>query len=333
MKFNDIIGQEAIINALKSAWKSSKISHAYLFEGPCGIGKKTVARVFAKRLICQENPQDLDACGECENCAMFEAGTHPDFKFFSTDSETIKVDEIRDLFEDVHIMPYYTDRKVYIIDGADKMNLQAQNCILKTLEEPPAYAVIILAAHNPDMLLETIQSRVIRYSFTRYRREEIMAAVGRYCSGMECGYSPDFIYSFSDGVIGKALDIVGNENFKSLRDLSFNIIEDIESRDTRRRIKAADAILGTENAALFIEFFMSFYRDLLVSMVSEEDAALINLDKKDFIRNRKYKLSKNRIIKIFNLLREALLALQGNANESLLVESLLFKLQEEYSNG
>ena len=172
MNFNDIIGQQFIINALKSAWNSQKISHAYLFEGPGGIGKKTVARVFAQRLMCSENTDDIDACGQCSNCVMFKAGTHPDFHFFSTENETIKVDEIRDLFEAVCITPHYSDRKVYVIDKADKMNVQAQNCILKTLEEPPDNVVIMLTADNPEVLLETILSRVIKYSFIRYKKRK-----------------------------------------------------------------------------------------------------------------------------------------------------------------
>ena len=148
-EYNKILGHENIISQLKNAIKSDKVSHAYIFNGEDGSGKNMLANAFAEALLCEKG--ELEGCGECHFCKQTVSGNNPDFVRVSHEKPaSIGVDDVREqLVEDVYIKPYNGKYKVYIIDEAEKMTVQAQNAILKTIEEPPAYSVIIFLTNNP----------------------------------------------------------------------------------------------------------------------------------------------------------------------------------------
>lgn len=184
MSFEKVIGQKDIIGTLLRSVRIGRVAHASVFTGSTGIGKRTVAAEYAGLLLC-ENNLDEGACGSCKACKLYAGASNPDFKRISAGNAAIGVDEIREMQRDISIKPLYSKRKVYIIEDADKMTVQAQNCLLKTLEEPPEYVVIVLTASNYDALLETIRSRSQRYSFKKNTYEEVYKAIGSSFNGNE----------------------------------------------------------------------------------------------------------------------------------------------------
>lgn len=194
---------------LEDIIKSNAIGHAYLFVGKKSIGKKIVAIEFAKAIMC-DNADDGEPCGHCASCKTFE--NNSDFKLLLPEKDVIKVDMIRDLSREIFMLPTISKRKVFIIDDADSMNEQAQNALLKVLEEPPEYATIILIVSNKEKLLNTIKSRIVEFKFNGLTKEEIEAIVGKKVS--------DEAYEFSNGSIEKVLDFSEDESYEIAKEIS-----------------------------------------------------------------------------------------------------------------
>ncbi len=172
-EYSKIIGHENIISQLISAVSMSKINHAYIFNGPDGSGKNMLAKAFAQALLCEK--QGPEGCGECHFCKQTESGSNPDLIYIRHSKENIiSVDDIREsLVQDIQIKPYNGLYKVYIIDEAEKLTVQAQNALLKTIEEPPEYSVIIFLTNNADIFLQTILSRCIVFNLKPLRDDVI----------------------------------------------------------------------------------------------------------------------------------------------------------------
>ena len=159
--FKDVLGHEHLIEHLQSAIAMGKVSHAYIFNGEKGSGKNFLADIFAATLQCEE--KGTEPCGNCTSCKQAEGRNHPDIiRITHEKPNTISVDDIRQqLCGDIMIKPYKGPYKIYIVDEAEKLNIQAQNALLKTIEEPPAYAVILLLTTNAESFLPTILSRCV----------------------------------------------------------------------------------------------------------------------------------------------------------------------------
>lgn len=168
--FEEVVGQEYIVKSIKNAVKENKVGHAYLFCGPRGTGKTTMARLLAKAVNC-ENPENAP-CEKCENCVAANTGTHPDIIEINAANET-HVEDIRDLIERSRLAPMQGKHKVYIIDEVHQLSSAASSALLKTLEEPPKNVIFILATTDPQKLLPTIISRCQRYDFTKVRTDQI----------------------------------------------------------------------------------------------------------------------------------------------------------------
>ena len=325
MIFNEIIGQEIIINALKNSITGSTVGHAFIFSGPKGIGKKTVAGIFASTLLC-ENRKGFDACGVCMSCQLRENGTNPDFHIIEPFNPSISVEEIRNLQDGICIKPLYSSRKVYIIYESDRMTLQAQNCLLKTLEEPPAYTVIILTTDNYETLLPTIRSRAVRYDFKKNTHDEVRAFLDREFGGDI--KNKDFLVSYCDGVIGKTLEI--SASFLTVRDALADIIIKLGNRKTADVFEMYDFFeANREDIDLLLNFMVLFYRDFLVLKKTGNENMLINSDKKDIILNNVSAFSTREIVRNIELIEQSRRYLKQNANYQLTVEVMLMKLQEE----
>jgi len=327
VKFNDIVGQNEVVNSLKNILKEHSTRHAYIFAGPEGIGKRLVAKVFASALLCIDS-DSLEACGECQLCRLFQSGTNPDFYVLETEGTSISVDDIRKMQQDISIRPMYSEKKVYLIAEADKMTVQAQNCLLKTLEEPPEYAVIILTAVNINNLLETIRSRCILYNFRKNTDEEIRQCIkkvkGHELSGI------DFIVSYADGIPGKAIRMIESEDFLSVRDKVIEIV--LKLRDSN--LAEIFDVYGffednKDNVDSILDIMLMFYRDLLIVKKVGKENILINSDKKDIILKNAKRYEINKLIKNVNAIEEARKNIKQNANYQLVIEVMLMKLQEE----
>ena len=200
--FDGVVGHQEIISHLQNAIRLGKVSHAYIFGGEHGAGKKLLASLFAMTLQCQE--QGVEPCMKCPSCRKALNKNHPDIIYVVHEKpNSIGIDEIRgQLINDVGIRPYESPYKIYIVNDADKLTLQAQNALLKTIEEPPAYAVILLLADNPDALLPTITSRCVLLSLKPVGDRLVKDYL------MERMHIPDYQAevqaAFAQGNIGKA---------------------------------------------------------------------------------------------------------------------------------
>jgi DNA polymerase-3 subunit delta' len=325
--FNSLIGQEEIKEILRNSIKTNKVSHAYVFTGPRGIGKKSFAKIFSGLLLCEKQSGD-ERCGQCFTCKTFDNNTNPDFHIIDAGEGSIGVDEIRRIQGDVIIKPLYSDRKLYLIFEADKMTVQAQNCLLKTLEEPPSYAVIILTASNYEALMETIRSRVSRLSFKKYSNEELKAILDM--SLEKSLDNIDFVLSFSDGIPGNALDIAGSEEFVRIREEAINVILKLCNKKTDDIFNAAKFLEENKSDIdAILDIMLTFYRDLLVYKKTGNEKMLINSDKKGIILNNIAKFTVGKLGDNMELLENTKRILQQNANFQLSMEVMLMKLQEE----
>lgn len=325
--FNSLIGQGEIKGILENSIKGNKVSHAYVFTGPRGIGKKSFAKIFSGMLLC-ENQSGGIRCGQCFACKTFDNNTNPDFHIIDAGEGSIGVDEIRKIQSEVIIKPYYSSRKVYLIIEADKMTVQAQNCLLKTLEEPPSYAVIILTASNYEALMETIRSRVSRIPFKKYNNEELRAILDLWLD--KPVYNMDFVLSFSDGIAGNALDIAGSEDFIRIREESINVILKLVSKKTEDIFNASKFFEENKSDIdIILDIMLTFYRDLLIYKKTENEKMLINSDKKGIILNNIAKFTAGKLGDNIELIENTKRILQQNANFQLSMEVMLMKLQEE----
>ena len=171
MNFSNIIGNDDIKELFNKSLETKNLVHSYMFIGPEGIGKSLFAKELAKMILCQV---DEKACGSCSSCIKFDSGNHPDFVFVdSEDGKNIKIGQIRLMQESIAEKPIVSSNKVYVINNSDLMTAEAQNCLLKTLEEPPEYATIILICSNSSKLLNTIKSRCTKIAFKKLSEDDL----------------------------------------------------------------------------------------------------------------------------------------------------------------
>ena len=220
--FENIIGNTNIKTVLEKSIKQNKLSHSYLFVGIQGIGKKMIATEFAKMILCLD---DNKYCNHCKSCIEFDTNNNPDFVLISPDENNIKIEQIRDIQKRIQEKPIISEKKVYIIDNADLMTTEAQNCLLKTLEEPPEFAVIILIGSNSNTFLPTIKSRCTIMNFNKISDEEMTKYLREKCDVKNIDQNMLYMYQ---GSIGKALELKEKqEEYKNIE----NIINNIDRYD------------------------------------------------------------------------------------------------------
>ena len=207
-KFDEVVGQEPVITTLKNSIKDNKISHAYLFCGPRGTGKTTMARIFAKALNCEKGLGMQ--CNECSNCKSITRGDHPDVIEIDAASNS-SVESVRDLIENVSYNPIKSKYKIYIIDEVHNMSNAAFNALLKTLEEPPEFVIFILATTEPQKIIPTILSRVQRFDFEKINQNLLIKNMENILKKENVKYDVDalkIIANLSDGGVRDSLSLL-----------------------------------------------------------------------------------------------------------------------------
>lgn len=287
--FEKLIGNNSVKNILNHNIISKNILHSYLFIGEEGIGKTLFAREFAKAILCAN---ELEYCNSCKSCLEMENGNHPDFMQVESDGKSIKIEQIRMIQQKIAEKPVMSDKKVYIIKDADNMTGESQNCLLKTLEEPPEYAVIILVASNETKLLNTIKSRCIKIPFQRIENEKIE----EYLKNTISENLTENMVAMCEGSIGKA-----------------NRLEQMQ--DSYRQI---EIIINKINQVDLIEI-------LNTSQVLYEAEDKI----KDLLEYMNIVLYNKRYITAIAIVEEAKKRLEGNSNYAMTIDYLLIKIWEE----
>ena len=254
--FKDVVGHSEIIQYIQNAVTEDKVSHAYILNGEKGSGKKMLAGLFAQTLQCEKG--GAEPCYECHSCKQAVSGNHPDIIWVTHEKpNSISVDDIRvQINGDIQVKPYNGKYKIYIVPDADMMTVQAQNALLKTIEEPPAYAVILLLTENAISLLPTICSRCVKLKLRNIKDQLVKRYLMEQLQVPD--YKADVCTAFAQGNIGKAAMLAGSEHFNEIKD------EEAEWYvNNEEKIFKCCGFVPLGKAALFINKIEGDYNTLL----------------------------------------------------------------------
>ena len=302
MSFEKIIGNNKIKNELIKAFSTNSIAHSYIFSGQYGIGKKQIAIEFAKMILCLN--KDNAPCGECKSCLELENDNNPDFNIIKPDGK-IKIDQIRQMLEKVYEKPIISDKKVYIIDDAETMTVEAQNCLLKTLEEPPEYIVIILITSNESNLINTIKSRCLKLTFNPLENNEIKQYLEK---NLDFQNVSETMLEIFEGSIGKALKV------KEKQELYNNIETTLNNFSCESVIElinnATEIYKEKENINEILEYFNIYF---------------LKKAKEEYNNASKY-------VKAIEIVEDTKKRLVYNSNYDMTIDNLLINIWEELNS-
>ncbi|MCD7853993.1 MAG: DNA polymerase III subunit delta' [Clostridiales bacterium] len=328
--FDDFLGNVSAVKGLKSMIASGRVSHAYIFDGAYGTGKKTLAYAFAKALQCENGAEN--GCGKCYSCKALDSGEHPDVFFVDTDKTTIGVDVIRDeIIDRAKTKPYSSKYKIFILNGAERLTEQAQNALLKTIEEPPAYGVFILLVSNYNKLLVTVLSRCVLIRLNALGRETLERELlkTKACDRQMCG----LIAECAGGSLGEALRLCSDEGFFTLREKAAKFFDRVEAADLMGLYEIIDEAIELDKSHdkgldSFLSLIYLFYRDLLVFKTCGEEG-VIQKDYLGLIEDICGRLTLKKLIKGSEAVSEARREIGMNVNKQLCLEQMLFKIKEK----
>ena len=310
---------------LQSIAEEGRPSHAYLIAGEKGSGKRTVAKCFAKALQC--TGEGIRPCGKCQSCLQTEEGSQPDIVFIQPDEkDSIGVNVIRErINDDIVIKPYKGPYKIYIIDGTEKMTVQAQNTLLKTLEEPPKYAVLLLLTSSVEQILPTIQSRSVRLSLKPLPDEVIRKHLMSHYQVPD--YQADTYVAFARGYLGRAIELLENESFEESRGEAIALLKSIDSTDFGELYQKASA-LGKEKNTEILKFFYIWYRDALLYKATNQSEGLIFKEEIQYIKKVSKEISYEGFEEIFAALLKTQEMIRANVNMETAVELLFVAIRD-----
>lgn len=350
--FSDIIDQDQMKEHMQNALKTGKVSHAYIISGENGSGKEYIARIFSKALLCgnrETRGEYIESCNTCSSCTRAYSDSHPDIITIGHEKPgSIGVDDIREkLRDDVVIRPYESEYKIYLIPEGEKMTVAAQNALLKTLEEPPGYIVIIILTNNINAFLPTIISRCVVLPIKPVKDESIKKFLMEKCQVVD--YKAAICASFARGNVGKALELSSNERFINLKDSTVELVSKIENLEVYAMIKKVHELLEPpedetddqtakdkpasklKNSDMLDDFFdilWFWFRDVLVYKSTQSDVHLIFTDKLSYIRSAINKYEYEDINKILKSMETARNRIRANVNTDLVLELMLLDIKE-----
>jgi DNA polymerase-3 subunit delta' len=333
MPFRDIAGHRQVLQLLAGAVERQTLSPSLILDGPEGVGKRRSAVALAQLLNCAApQPSEgigLDACGICASCLRIGRGVHSDVLVIEPgDTGAIKVDQIRDAIERAAYRPFEGRRRVVILDDADAVLVEAQNALLKTLEEPPSASVFVLVTSRPDVLLPTVRSRCQRLRFGRLAAGDIAEVLIRDHDYDEAGAHA--AASAADGSVRAALE-GDSDDFAAAREAAAGLLQGVAtSTDPRRRLNSAKILIGNgvdrDELSRRLRALSSLLRDLGVLLSRADERCLANADMKPVLSGLANAFDGDRTVRAFSAVDEAVSALERNASPKIVADWLAFQI-------
>lgn len=321
MKLTNFIGNEKVIDRLSKLIESGRFPHALIIEGEEGIGKKTLAKDIACALVCRGNDKP---CGECAQCKKAIGAIHPDISEYipAGTANSFHVDTVRNIINDAYVQPNEADYKIYILANAHCMNQNAQNALLKILEEPPKYVVFILTTNSKSALLSTVLSRSVCVSLEGVDIERAANYITSHCENVDYNTAKKTVETFN-GNIGKAIDSLQDSKTSELVDVCNKICKALATSNEYEMMTLCSVFQKDRQGVVFAcDLLKSIIRDALFAGESsehisgqEESAALL-----------KSSLSRQSLIKLINTCDELKSTALSNANNALLITKFCYSL-------
>ncbi|CUX22514.1 DNA polymerase III subunit [Clostridium sp. C105KSO13] len=327
--FKDVVGHNDIIQYIENAVTLDKVSHAYILNGEKGSGKKLLANLFAMSLQCENREEDGDACGKCKSCKQAMNSNQPDIiKVIHEKPNTISIDDIREQVNgDIAIKPYSSKYKIYIIADADMMTVQAQNAILKTIEEPPEYAVIMLLTENAETLLPTIRSRCVMLKLRNIKDQLIKKYLMEQMQIPD--YKADVCVAFAQGNMGKAIMLASSEHFNEIKEEAVHLLREINDMELSNLLEAVKRCSTYKlEISDYLDVLAIWFRDVLIYKATMNVDRVVFSDQLKYIKDRASKSSYEGIEIILDALEKAKSRLKANVNYELTMELLLLTIKE-----
>ena len=332
--FEKIIGNHALKDRLTRDIESNSLSHAYIIEGPHGSGRHTIALTAVAAIACEQRPHSANIpCGKCANCRKILSGQAPDVSLISLedDKASIGIEAIRHIKEDLHVAPNDIDVKVYIIDDADKLTVQAQNAFLLSLEEPPSYVLFFLICENSSLLLETVRSRAPTLRTERVGDKELenyLLSNDNRAREMKEQSPEDFntLIKISAGCIGYALELLDGRRRKLIFDCRKVTMDIISMLSSPNRASVFETIvsMGSKRQEISrqIVFLQLAIRDLLL-LKKSDDVSLCFFDDRENAAELATHFTSNQLVELYDATVRALEDLERNANVRLTLISMM----------
>mgnify|MGYP004597069815 CR=1 FL=1 len=324
--FSEIVGHEQIKEHLQTAIRDGKPFHAYIFQGDVGVGKETMAKTFAAGLQCKG--QGEKPCKECVSCHQAESGNQPDIIWVTREKASLGVDEIRQkLCNTMDIKPFSSPYKIYIVPEAETMTVEAQNALLKTIEEPPEYGVVILLTSNISELLPTIQSRCLTMEFRPLSTLAVEEYLRRQCQ------IPDYLAkasaAFAQGNLGKAVRYASSEDFIERKNQIISLLRNVQNMNVNEML-AVIKDLGTRKDEIrdYIDLMALWYRDVLIFKATKNINQLLFQEESSYIAKEASERSYEKIEEILQAFEKAKVRIKAYVNFDVTMELMLLTLKE-----
>lgn len=328
MGFSTVLGQNLLKRELLRQIRGNTLNHAYLIHGNSGLDPQGFAKVFAQGILCMENQGEIP-CGSCTACKKVLSNNHEDLGIYK--EETLKVEDVRNLEKDIHIKPYRSGKKIYIINHGEGMTPQGQNALLKTLEEPPSFGIILIVARSKESLLPTIQSRCQALGLKPVSREEIYDAL-KNTWGYEEEKARDAA-KIAGGKINTALRFLEDEDYENRRKQLFYLYHEMRERGITESLEALDGLsVEKDQIEEVLDLSFSFFRDLLLYKALQSPQRLIHGDQEKTIEAMGKSCSKEGILKALAEIEKMQGYTRANVSTKSILEMLVLNIHQALSD-
>ncbi len=324
--FDDIYGQEAIKEHLMQAIAQNKTSHAYILQGEKSAGKRFIAKRYAMALQCESDQEK--PCMQCTSCKQILSDNHPDVITVTHEKASIGVNDIREqINNDMAIMPYKGPKKIYLIPDGEKMTQEAQNALLKTLEEPPAYGMIMILTTSSDRLLPTIRSRCVLLTMKAVSDDLLKKILMRDYHVPD--YKAEVCCAFAQGNLGRAIMLSQSDSFEQLKDTALGIVKNLDRMEVSSIVKAMKQLAEDKTPPEdLLDLMAMWYRDVLMFKATRDMDRLIFRDEITYMQKVADRSTYEGIEEILDSFETARKRLEANVNFETVMELMFLTMRE-----